>query len=133
MASILRYCPFHAPQFFSYCSVATNSHFIAYKALLYSLICPHKMQWRILIIAYFVFLRFVNLTVNIAYSHYKYIINCWMSFKTVLHPSLSPFSKVSAGIESHRLTTATCQLRWKWSKVSDVLCMCVHLSYSIWQ
>ena len=40
-----------------------------------------------------------------------------MSFKTDLHPTQSPCSKSSAGIESHRATTVTCQLRRKWSKV----------------
>ena len=40
-----------------------------------------------------------------------------MSFKTVLHPTQSPCSKSSAGIESHKVTTATCQLRRKRSKV----------------
>ena len=40
-----------------------------------------------------------------------------MSFKTVLHPTQSPCSKSSAGIESHKVTTAACQLWWKQSKV----------------
>ena len=40
-----------------------------------------------------------------------------MSFKTVLQPTQSPCSKSSAGIESHKVTTATCQLWRKRSKV----------------
>ena len=40
-----------------------------------------------------------------------------MSFNTDLHPTQSPCSKSSAGIESHKATTVTCQLRRKRSKV----------------
>ena len=40
-----------------------------------------------------------------------------MSFKTVLHPTQSPCSKSSVGIESHKVTTVACQLRQKQSKV----------------
>jgi len=40
-----------------------------------------------------------------------------MSFKTVLHPTQSPCSKSSVGIESHKVTTVACQLWRKQSRV----------------
>ena len=43
-----------------------------------------------------------------------------MSFKTVLHPTQSPCSKSLAGIEYHKVTTVTCQLRQKRSKVQKL-------------
>jgi len=40
-----------------------------------------------------------------------------MFFKTVLHPTQSLCSKSSAGIESHKVTMAVCQLQQKQSRV----------------
>ena len=49
---------------------------------------------------------------------YNYIIIVlWMSFKTVLHPTQSPRNRRSARTESHKGTTAACQLQQKQSIV----------------
>ena len=40
-----------------------------------------------------------------------------MFCKTVRHPFVWPSNRIFGRIESHRSTTAACQLRWKWSKV----------------